>query len=98
MDEAVRLAEVGSSVLVADGQSQDDVASVPGDLVRGDAPGAGLRVAQGLLGPDVQLRALLWFPPNRGGLLYAASRMGAVAFSWLIGLIMSAELCRRSWL
>ncbi len=23
----------------------------------------------------------LWFPPNRGGLLYAASRMGAAVFS-----------------
>jgi len=23
----------------------------------------------------------LWFPPNRGGLLYAASRAGAVVFS-----------------
>lgn len=23
----------------------------------------------------------LWFPPNRGGLLYAASRVGAAVFS-----------------
>ncbi|HZX99710.1 MAG TPA: transglutaminase family protein, partial [Dermatophilaceae bacterium] len=26
-------------------------------------------------------RVLMWFPPNRGGFLYAASRSGAAAFS-----------------
>jgi len=29
----------------------------------------------------VQAECDMWFPPNRGGFLYAASRMGAAVFS-----------------
>jgi hypothetical protein len=32
-------------------------------------------------GPYKTIADVVWFPPNRGGLLYAASRSGAAVFS-----------------
>jgi len=40
--------------------------------------GSGL---DGLADRSRRPRSCLWFPPNRGGFLYAASRVGAAVFS-----------------